>query len=179
MKIFEVEIYHSKIKTFILFLLVLLFVVCCFYFAINPAPTSRIKDPQIIRIIGIAGVLLFGFVLFKVLAMLKSSKPALLISNQGIVLNINNFKDEIIKWEDIEKFSLKKISHNNFLFVHVKNPDFFINKQSSKFTKRTMVSNLKYHDTPFSFSTITLRCKHNELFDLLDKTLLEYKNSYM
>ena len=168
----KIEIPFNKTKNIILLLGSLLFVFLGVYFVYDPAGFKY--DPIIIRIIGIISIFFFGLASGFILRSLVSKKYALIISEKGIKDNSNMNPALDILWTDIESYSRLKISSQNIFFLHVRNPEYYIN-QTSGLKKQIMKTNYKKYGSPICLSANSLSISTKELESLINKGTDNFK----
>src|SRR6185437_9658806 len=102
------------------------------------------RSKTIIFISGLAGILFFGFVGFYLFKKLFDKKPGLIISNEGIVDNSGGLSAGFIPWSDIKEIKETIIANQKFISVIVKNPQHYIDRQSTRFKRWLMEKNYKW-----------------------------------
>lgn len=167
----KTEIYSSKKKALLMFLLSIIFVILGIWMILEAEniKTPFLQNPLLIRIVGISSVLFFGYALFVTAKQLFQKKLMLIFDENGI--NLKPPTNRIIKWKDITYFSEIKINSVKIIIIHVKNPKEYIDNESNKIHKKLMNYNLNNYGSPFTITVSTMDISYNELLGLLDKSL--------
>jgi len=153
----------------------IIFVVIGILGMINPAKyvSAVFRSPVIIFISGLAGVLFFGYIVFLILKKLFKGGTGLIINDEGINDNSGGSSAGMIFWKDIEKIDVLNVLNQKFIRIIVKNPDEYIERQTSLITKKIMAANYKKYGSPLQISANTLNIKFDELYELLRHNLIE------
>lgn len=165
-----VEIMQSKTKLMLLMLGMLAFIAIGTLFILTPETFAlRFKrvGPQLIRIVGITGVIVFTpcFVIFVI--RLFNKKVGLIMSPNGILDQSSNLDIGLIEWDDITEIGTVKIVSNKFIVLHTNQPEKYINRVTNRFTRQGLTSNYKSCGSPLLINSITLNIKHKQLEQLL------------
>lgn len=155
----------------------LLFVSMGVWFVVNP-PASKhglFSNPVLIVILGVVTIVFFGFLGFSILRKLPDDKPGLIINDEGILDNSSPLAAGLILWDDILEIRTITISSQNMLEISVKNPEEYINRQSSFLKRKGMQGNYKMYGSPIYISANSLTVGFQELHDLIQKNLLSRK----
>lgn len=173
-----IEIQHNKSKLVWLAIGSLIFIGAGAWFFFNPptAGTSFLRDPLVIKIISVTSVLFFGLALFIMIKKITDNKPALIISNKGILDNAGGVSAGHIAWKDITEIKELNVLNQRFLMVMVNNPEHYINKQTNLIKRKTMEMNFRSYGSPVSISAVNLTCNFNELKNILTSKLAEFGN---
>jgi hypothetical protein len=91
----------------------------------------------------------------------------------GLVDNSSGVSGGEILWEDIESFSVIEIHRQKLIMLHVKNPQDYIDKQTSSFKRKMMQVNYNMYNTPLSITSNTLQIKFDDLLNILNLYLKE------
>jgi hypothetical protein len=133
-------------------------------------------DPAIVvQIAGWASILFFGACLIFGIKKMADQRPGLIIDNAGIVDNSSGISGGFIPWSDIAEIRMLKTFNQKFLMLILNNPEEYINKQTSALKRKTIEINYKSYGSPVSISANALQCNFEELKNILDKKLSEYK----
>lgn len=167
----KIEIYSSKKKTLLLFFLSIIFVVLGIWMIMEAEniKTPFLRNPLLIRIVGVSGVLLFGYAMVVMVKQLFRKKLMFVLDETGIHQKLP--KNQFLKWNDIEGFSEIKINSVKIIIIHVKNPEEYIDKEANKIRKKMMNYNLTHYGSPFTIAVSTMDIGYEELLGLLDKSL--------
>ena len=173
----EIEIYSSKIKSFLLLIGSIIFVVGGIYFFIYPENFTgyRGRSPIFIKIIGVASILFFGLGIYVAIRQLIKNKLILVIDKTG--LNVNPNKDEKIEWKNIEGFSEIKIHSTKIVIININNSDYWIEKEQNKIRKNMMKFNVSNYGSPFNLSANSMSINNEKLLKILTESLQKYKYS--
>ena len=167
----KTEIYSSKKKALLGFFLSAMFVVLVIWMILEAEniKTPFLRNPLLIRMVGISGVLFFGLGMWVTLKQLFSKKSMLILDEAGIHLKPPT--ERIIRWKDITHFSEIKINSVKIIIIHVKNPEEYIDNKSNKIRKNLMNFNLNNYGSPFTISVATMDISYAELWELLNEGL--------
>ena len=112
-----IEIQNSRTKLAGLFIGALLFVSAGVWFALKPHDVviPIFREPFIIRIIGITGIVLFGTIGFFILKKLGDKKPAVIISQEGITDQSSVSSIGFISWANVAAINEVTIAGQNLL----------------------------------------------------------------
>ncbi len=129
--------------------------------------TSLLRDPILLRVIGIFSILLFmatGIFSFK---KMFDNELGLVIDAEGITDNSSGVSVGLIEWKDITNIISQQIMTTKFLLIEVKDPEKYIAKAKNGITAKIMRANLKSYGTPLSISSNTLKYKFKKLEELI------------
>ena len=133
-------------------------------------PLRILRNPTIIKIAGIAGVLFFGATgIFGIKKMFENN-VGLLIDDNGIIDNTNASSVGLIKWSDITEIKTEQVMSTKFLLIYTKDPNGILAKVTG-IKRKLMAGNLKMYGTPISITSNTLKYNFNELEKLLKDRL--------
>lgn len=136
---------------------------------------TRRYSPILIKIAGVVGVVFFGMCLIYGIIKLFDYKPALVIDKNGITDNSSITAAGFIPWSDIINITFSQIQSKSFLMIHLSNPDnYMIGKNA--FKKHMMLLNQKMYGTPILISAIGYSHPFNDLTELIQTRLAEYKS---
>jgi hypothetical protein len=174
----RIEIYTSKKKSILILLGSVVFVTLGIFSTINPERfvTILFRHPELIRLIGIASILFFGFGIFVGIKRLIKSEIALIIDAKGLNINPKKSLTEFIEWKDILGFKELKIQSQRIIIIGVKNPEHWIEKETSAIRKKLMRFNLNNYDSPFNITAAGLDISFDELNKKLKRYLKKYIN---
>lgn len=160
-----IEIYTSKKKSILLLVGSLLFVGLGIWFIIDADNFSgwRARSPLVTRGIGIAAVLFFGLGIFIGVKRIIKSEIALIISPFGLNVNPRRSQHEFIKWNEISGFNEIKIQTTRILIIGVKNPNYWMEKETNTLRKKMMQFNIKNYGSPFNIAASGLDISSSEL----------------
>ena len=174
----RIEIYTSRKKSILILIGSIIFVVGGILFVVNPERfvTLIFRNPDIIRIVGIASIIFFGLGIFVGIKRLIKSEIALIIDKKGLNVNPKKSSTEFIEWKNILGFKDIKIQSQRILIIIVKNPEKWIEKETNTIRKKLMRFNLNNYDSPFNIAAVGLDISYAELSEKLNKYFIKYKN---
>jgi hypothetical protein len=169
----------SKRKLVLLLLISIAFVIGGIEFIIN-APAFARPYPfhlpaSVVIVIGYVSVGFFGFCTGFITFKFFDARPGLIINSEGIIDNSSAIAVGFIDWADVEKVDVKGVFSQKFIRVFVKNPDKYIDAQSSTVKRKSLTANYKLYDTPINITSNALNYKFDNLYALLTARLNEYK----
>jgi hypothetical protein len=171
----KIEIGLSKSKFVLMLCGALVFVALGLWFVIAP-PTienSYWGNPTKIAIAGYASIIFFGLCAFFFMRKLPDNKPGLIIDDTGLVDNSSVLSAGHILWTDIENISVIEIHRQKLIMLRVKNPQHYIDKQTSLFKRKSMELNNKMYGTPLSITANGLKTSFDELLSIITKKFQE------
>src|SRR5690554_205847 len=126
----QIKIPLSKTKILLLLFGAIGFVVLGTLFILNPTKfiSPIMRNPEIIRIAGIASVLFFGAAGVYGTRKMFDKTIGLTIDNNGIFDNTNASSVGLIKWTDITEIKTEKFASTKTLLIYTTNPDFYLDK---------------------------------------------------
>lgn len=165
----QIEIQLSKIKLLLLLLGSLTFVGLGLWFIITPPEihNSYWSSPTKILIVGYVSIIFFGLCALFIIRKLPDNKPGLIIDNLGLSDNSSGVSGGQILWSDISNISVIEIHRQKFILLKVKNPQDYINRQTSAFKRKMMKMNFNMYGTPLSLTSNSLKISFNDLYKLL------------
>jgi hypothetical protein len=174
----RIEIYSSKKKSLLLLIGSITFVVLGFWLLIEADNLTgfRARNPIFIHGIGIASILFFGLGVFIGIKRLIKSDIALIIDNIGLNVNPKKSLNEYIRWSDINGFEEIKIQSTRIVIIGVKNPDYWLDKETSGFRRKMLQFNINNYNSPFNIAAAGLHISSDKLIKTLNKYYDRYKN---
>jgi len=177
----RIEIPLSKKKIASLLLVSIAFVAGAIWIAVNPEEfipnIFKITNPEIIRIIGIVGVLFFGAAGMYGIKTFFDKKIGLIIDSNGITDNSNASSIGLIKWDDISEIKTKQVMSTKFLLIDIVNPEKYIGKAKNGIQAKLMRANMNMYETPLSITSNTLKYDFRELEKLIQMEFKKHKNA--
>lgn len=169
----RLEIYSSKKKSFLLLIGSLLFVALGIWVLLEADNLTgwRASNPTFNRGVGIASILFFGLGVIISSKRLLKSELAFIISSEGINVNPKKSLSDFIKWEDIKKIEEIKIQSTRIVIIEVKNPQYWLDKETSSFRRKLMQFNLDNYNSPFNISAAGLEISSDKLIETLNTYL--------
>ncbi len=177
-EVIEIPFGRRKLVIRILLCLLLLAMGGWLAFAPESVRSSRYSNPEFIRIAGWAALLFFGFALVFVVRSSLHSKPALIISNEGITENSTAMKPGLIPWEEITGLQEVRVSGQFLFVIFVKDPEKYITRQNNRILKGLMKLNHSQYGSPLSINVGALRISHVRLRQLLDEAYTRHVHSH-
>lgn len=173
----QIEIPLSKKKLVLLLAGSLVFVAAGIWFLINPPKINNalFGNPTFILVISIAAILFFGTIAVFIARKLPDNRPGLIIDSVGLTDNSSGISAGQILWSDLENISVIEINRQKLILLEVKNPQDYIDKQTSGLKRKLMQLNYKSYGTPLSISSNSLQIEFNELVTLLNNRLMAIK----
>ncbi len=169
----QIEIPLSKKKLILMLIGSIAFVAAGLWFVINPPTINHplFGNPTLIFVTGIASILFFGLCAVYITRKLPDNKPGLIIDNIGLTDNSSGVSCGQILWSDIENISVIEIHRQKLIMLQVKNPQDYIDKQTSVFKRKMMQMNFSMYGTPLSIISNSLQIKFDELLNILNDHL--------
>jgi hypothetical protein len=173
----EIKIYHSVWRTLLLTLGCAAFVAMAFMMIAHPS-SSR-WNPIFLQVVGVIGILFFGFGLIVIPSMMIreriTGQAYITISDKSFV--VRGSKAFIANFSDVEAFEIIEIGKQKFISVHYK-PNVEIQKlEDASFLERlarrfnTNLTGAQEHLT-----TTGTNIKTEELFEILNERLNNCRN---
>jgi hypothetical protein len=145
----NIEISFSKRKV-IPFVLGSMFFVLAGIFVLSIA--LKVKSQVFLQLffitIGFLCILFFGLIAILMVSKLFTSKPGLIISEEGLSDFSTGVSAGFVAWGEIKKINYSYSGKNTFLVVIVKKPDKFIKRQTNLLKKLAMQMNYKISGSP-------------------------------
>lgn len=173
----RIEIYTSKKKSILMFIGSVAFVVIAIWLTsqADQIAADRARSPYLIYGIGIAAILFFGVAMIMSMKRVFTRQIVLILDPAGLNVNPRKSKDEYIKWSEITGFDEIKIHSTRILIIGVKNPDYWIEKETSRFKRQLMKLNMNNYNSPFNISATGLDITSDELNRKLTYYMDKYK----
>lgn len=172
----KIEIPISKTKISLLLLGAMIFVIFGILFILFPDKfiSTIFRNPQTIRIAGIAAVLFFGAAGVYGLRKLFDKAIGLTIDENGITDKSNASSVGLIEWNDIVEIKTEQVMSTRFLLIFISNPEKYLERVNG-FKRKLMQGNMKMYGTPLSITSNTLRYNFDDLERLLKSGLIEQR----
>jgi hypothetical protein len=168
----QLEIGVNKGKMIVLVVLSLLFVVGSVWIYVDYSTTNPPIEPFVLKIIGISGMLFFGFAAIMGIKRIVTLKIGLVIDAEGIHDFMNKNGIDCIRWEDINIIHETAVMTTKMIQIDVKNPQEYLSKATNGIQRGIMKSNVRHHGSPFVIASGTLKMKHSDLLHLLKEELV-------
>jgi hypothetical protein len=169
---------NKKKMAFLLALSLVLFSIGLWIVFGNPEVenTSGFHSTKL-QIAGYGAILLFGLTTIALSKKIFDTSPGLVIDNNGITDSAGALSGGLVLWSDIENISKFQVQGQDFLLIQVKNPDYYIDRQTSTLKRKAMSLNKKLYGTPIFISANTLNINFQELFQTVNYRFQQNKLS--
>ena len=127
--------------------------------------------------IAVLAIAFFGVVLWYAYQRLRDNQPGLVVSDEGITDHSSAVGAGFIPWSDVLEINEQKMFGANFMRIKVKNPDYYIDRQSSFLKRFMMRRNQQTFKAGLAISASSIRCSFEELKDLLNRRFRAYQES--
>ena len=117
-----------------------------------------------LSVIGIVLIILFGLCFYYYINILIKGKPALTITEEGIIDNSSFIGAGLVRWEDIEDIDFINFSNQIFLGIFTFDPDLIVDRTSG-FKKLLKNLNKGLLETQVNIPVKILACSLDELVD--------------
>jgi hypothetical protein len=107
---------------------------------------------------------------------LPDNKPGLIIDQTGLTDNSSGVSAGQVLWSDIEAISVIEIHRQKLIMLKVRNPQEYIDKQTSGFKRKMMQINFKLYGTPLSITSNGLKISFEELLSTLTDKLKQARH---
>ncbi|MDF1699324.1 MAG: hypothetical protein P1U56_25955 [Saprospiraceae bacterium] len=165
----NIKIGRSRIKTFLLILGAIGFVLCGAWM-IKSDETDLFE-----KIIGGISIIFFGGALHMGIKKLFTNEDAIEFNNYNLIIEPNSDKRIVIPWNKILGFDEVRIKGAKIITIKVSNPQEWINGERNSIKKKLMQFNNNNYKTPFNITSSGLNISHEKLFELLNKHHKESK----
>ena len=128
------------------------------------------------KLAGYASMIFFGTCAVFIIRKLPSDKPGLIINDTGLTDNSSGLPAGQILWSDIEKVSVIEIYDQRIIMLHAKNPQDYIDRQTSLFVRKGMELNNRLYGTPLSLTANGLKMSFDDLLTLITKKFEETRH---
>lgn len=174
----RIEIYSSKKKSLLLLIGSVVFVVLGLWIFLEADNLTgwRARNPYFNRGVGIASVLFFGLGIFISVKRLIKSEIVLVIDSIGLNVNPKKSLTEFIKWSDINGFQEIKIHSTRIIIIGVKDPEYWLDKETSGFRRKLMQFNINNYNSPFNIAASGLDISSDNLLGTLNNYYAKYQN---
>jgi hypothetical protein len=153
-------VYPKKIRIFILGLLSFFFVALGVLFLYLASIADG--DVWVLRVVGIISIVFFGFCLLYYVYSFLSSKPALIINDEGIQDNSSYSAAGMVKWEEILDIRWVNVQRQVFLGLVTHDPLLIINRTKG-FKKVMNKINQRMIETHVNIPVRILACSPDQL----------------
>jgi uncharacterized membrane protein len=164
----------SYSKNLLLLFSCIFFIVICIPLTIYPEEFDFGNNYEKI-VIGIAGLLFFGFGLIVSFLKLFNNNSTIEINERGFIINGGVFKSKIFYWKDIDFFNEIIIKNNKFINVALRNPKDYIDTQNYWIKRKFYRIIYATSKTLISITSSNFDIGHQQLLDLLNYKLNQFK----
>ena len=172
----SIEIPLSKTKLTWLLLGSAIFIAIGILLLVNPSPLdpSEFCSPALARIIGLSAVAFFGLAGFFILKKRMDKTPGLILTEEGVFDNSSAVSVGFIPWSDVVEIAETRVLNQLFINLVVKNPQEYIDKQTSLFKRKALHVNYNSYGTVIGISANSLKIDYPALLDLVNKKYAAY-----
>ncbi len=172
-----IQIPKDKFKQLVLALISVLFVYIG-YLMVNGWITGGRYSSSSTLLYGYAGVVLFGIAGILILFNMLTSKPALIISKEGIVNNAHAGGGYLIRWNNIRSMKIITVSKQKMIQIDLKN-DQEIFEQVNYISEKWMRLNSRFYGTPTFIPAVMIKTDLDEVLSIIrqQKKLHSKRNS--
>ena len=165
----QIEIQLSKIKLLLMLVGSLTFVALGLWLVITRPTAHHFHryNSTTMLIAGYASIIFFGLCALMFIRKLPDNRPGLIIDDLGLSDNSSGVAGGQILWADILNISVLKIQRQRLIMLQVKNPEEYINRQTSAFKRKMMEMNFKMFGSPLSITSNGLKISFDELHKLV------------
>ncbi len=126
-------------------------------------------------IIGVICIAFFGFALLALIKKTFRKDPALILSKVGILDNASAVSISYeIPWQDIVKIENKSFFSQQFVVVHLKENEKYIDRVEDQKLKKIIETNMKMVGSPVAISANALSISHEKLYDIIKDSFEKY-----
>jgi hypothetical protein len=166
----------SYSKNLLLFFSCLLFLIICIPISLYP-DNFDFGDKYEKLVIGIAGSIFFGFGLVITFLKLLNNNSTLEINNHGFTVNTGVFKSQTFLWKNIEFINEIIVKNNKFININLKNPKEYINNQKYWIARKYYTAIYLTTKSLISITSSNFDIGHDQLIELLNYKLNQFKEN--
>jgi hypothetical protein len=165
----RIEIALSKSKLFLMLIGSIGFVAIGLWFVISPPTVSNSYwgNPTKLALVGYASIIFFGLCGVFILRKIPDTKAGLILDDSGLFDNSSGLSAGQILWKDIQEITVIEIHKQKLIMLHVTNPQEYIDRQKSVFTRKGMQLNYKMYGTPLSITSNGLKISFEKLLTII------------
>lgn len=175
-----IEFKKNNKKTYFLMVAGISFVIISILFIFFPHTfrSFLMNNIFVIRIVGIVGLLFFGYAVITMIKKVFFDKDLGIIINEGGIIDNSSYAGVgLIKWDDIKAIRKNEVASTEFLLIDLKNPEEYIIKNKSKIKQKLLSMNHRSYGTPITISSNFIDCDFNVLEEVITNSLSKYKNT--
>jgi hypothetical protein len=139
---------------------------------------NKIVKKYIVIAAGVLVVPLCCWTLYYGIKKLKDEQDGLSITDLGIYDNCSGANLGLIKWEDVTGFREFDNRGTKSIFILIGNPDEYISKANSFFTKKILQANCKMGGTPIAVSAVSLSVSYEKLKEYIATGYETYRKTH-
>lgn len=172
------EIQTSKIKLLLIFLGCIGFLALSYYLFNYPEnfTSYRYRNPKVVKVVGVIGMLFFLIVLLYVPKKLFDKKPGLIIDEKGIIDNSSAVNVGFIAWSEVKYLKTISVNSTQFLLIYVNNSERYL-EGFNKIKRMMLKTNNRIYGTPISINANGLKINFKNLEKLITEKFEQYKDS--
>jgi hypothetical protein len=133
----------------------------------------RFNNPALVHAIGLATIVFFGLCGVVAIKKLFDSKPGLVLSSAGMLVNSSADSVGLIPWSDVEGFGTYELHKQRLLVVKLVAPDKYV-LAGGPLRQALRRANMRMVGSPIAISANTLKIS----FDELVKLCSTYRETY-
>lgn len=163
------EVNFSRGKSILLLLGSLLFVALGLGLILQPQFYS--KYGLFVQAVGLASVIFFGLCGLAALGSLISRKAALVFDDQGLTMAcaLPWLADSWIEWTEVVHISQAAISSNQFIVLHLKDNQAYIDRLPNHIFKKLGRWNMRLVGSPVAISAVSYKISHQKLWEVVNQ----------
>lgn len=120
-------------------------------------------------------LLIFPFLLYLNLKIIGNKDAGLVITNEGILDNIQITKLGLVKWENIKGYRTTRIFFSDLLLLDLLNNE-VVMENLNKMQKNNAQNSLKKYGTPFVINLSNLKKDKKELINVISEKIKNHNN---
>lgn len=163
----EYEIHHSRVKTFIQFIVFYLLLILCGYLALYSGKNASFLLYYLRAFVAALGVLVSGWGAVLTVGMLFKKTPALVINKLGVALSFKKSTTQFIPWADIENIIPYGSAGIKGIKIKVIDPQKYRKKGHIFYRLWNMANSMMTGGSSFTFSPLTLKISRKDLLELI------------
>lgn len=136
---------------------------------------ALLDNPWVTKTVGIITLLFFGISVYFFLLNLMAKGPGMVIDENGIKDFSSAASVDKIYWKDIESIEMLTIKSQPLILFKVRNPQTYIDQQTSRFKRKMLEINYKWYGAPIGISANGLRISFEELWQIVSVSFEMYK----
>jgi hypothetical protein len=161
-------------KQALLFLGCAAFVFGSFHMMKGTFGSSRRYSPEFLMVVGIIGMLFFGFGAIAIIFSFLKSSPALIINEKGIRNYSHAGSSYLIEWNNIKVIKIITVSGKKLIAVELKDNQKIFNQVNAP-TRALMKLNARFYGTPAFIVSSMIGMKIEDILSLIRQKRNELK----